>query len=198
MPKETLSSAKSPIDTKVIVGVLLVLTAVIISSVNLGMSLSRNQKISVTEKNQENSTANSKSETAPTNNLPDKITTEEQKLASLLVKQPNYSLPFGAAEIEAYYTTVEAETTLNGSGPTVTCSALVVVDGPKMLMDALTDTKFGAPPTIIIGSENSSWTGVNESTKENPVKLLVTLGSSFEGESIGCMSVVFDTFTQIK
>jgi hypothetical protein len=189
MPNEQMPVAKTPTDVKHVMLVLLVLAAVVISSVNLALSLSKDQETSAT---------NTESEALLTNSLADEPATEEPEYASLLEKKQYYSLPFGAAEVEAYYTKIEKATTLDDSGPTVTCSALVVADGPKMLMDSLKEARFGTPPTVVIGSEDSNWTGVNESTKANPVKLLVTLGSMFEGEAVGCMSVVFDSFTTIE
>lgn len=123
---------------------------------------------------------------------------ETEKYINLLEKNDLYSLPVGAAEISAYYTTVEKETTLDGSEPPVTCSALVVLDGPEILMDALTEKRYGNPPTVVIGSADSSWTGINTSTKNNPVKLLVTTNSMFEGEAIGCMSTTFKSFVVVE
>jgi len=164
------------------------LIGVVVSSIGLALQLSEKQ--STVNNVADAGELNNKSLTAPA--------VEEPKFASLLEKESYYSLPFGAAEVEAYYTKVEKATTLDDSGPMVTCSALVVVDGPKMLMNSLEEARFGTPPTIVIGSEDSHWTGVNESTKENPAKLLVTLGSMFEGEAVGCIPVVFDTFTVIE
>jgi hypothetical protein len=123
---------------------------------------------------------------------------EPEKYRDLLEEAGSNHLPSGAAEISAYYTTIEKETSLDGSEPNVTCSALVVLDGPKMLMDALTEEKYNNPPTVVIGSANSSWTGINTSTKNNPVKLLVTTNSMFEGDTTGCMSATFSSFIAVE
>lgn len=189
MPTGQIPSSNPKTDMKHAILIVLVLLGVVVSSVNLALQLSKKQS---TEDNTTTNVGelNEKSPAAPA--------VEQPKFANLLEKKPYYSLPFGAAEVEAYYTKVEKATTLDDSGPMVTCSALVVVDGPKMLMNSLEEARFGTPPTIVIGSEDSHWTGVNESTKENPAKLLVTLGSMFEGEAVDCMSVVFDTFTVIE
>ncbi len=134
-----------------------------------------------------------------TTNAPKENTNKEpEKYTDLLEETSNNHLPSGAAEISAFYTTVEKETSLDGSEPPVTCSALVVLDGPKMLMDALTEERYSNPPTVVIGSADSSWTGINTSTKNNPVKLLVTTNSMFEGEAIGCMSATFNSFVVVE
>ena len=50
----------------------------------------------------------------------------EEKFRSLLYERGNYNLPFGAAEVEGYYTTVERPTELGDDPvPTVNCSAFV-------------------------------------------------------------------------
>lgn len=189
MPTEQTNSSNPRIDTKHATLIIFVLIGIIVSSVSLGLQLTWKQSL-VEDAAADTEELSNESPTLPA--------PEEPEFTGLLEKKSYYSLPFGAAEIEAYYTKVEKATTLDDSGPTVTCSALVIVDGPKMLMDSLKETKFGTPPTVIIGSEDSNWTGINESTKSNPVKLLVTLGSMFEGEAVGCMSVVFDTLTVIE
>lgn len=128
-------------------------------------------------------------------------TTEDQNqtdFSNLLLKKENYSLPFGAAEIEAYYTTVEKPTSLDGSTPKKTCAALVITDGPETLMNSLTVEQFGNPPTIVLGSVDSVWNGISESTKNSPVKILVTMNPTFEGELIGCMSWPFNSWTVIE
>lgn len=124
--------------------------------------------------------------------------TGSEEFASLLYDKTNYSLPFGSAEIEAYYTTVEKPTSLDNSTPMVTCSALVIVDGPDKLMDALTEDMFGAPPTVVIGSGTSSWNDIDDSTEEKPIKIFVTLDPTFEGELIGCMKWPFNTFVAVE
>lgn len=124
--------------------------------------------------------------------------TGEETYANLLEKNELYRLPVGAAEISAYYTTVEEGTTLDDSGPTVTCSALVVVDGPEILMEALSEERYGMPPTVVIGSGDSNWAGINDSSKSNPAKLLVTLNSMFEGDHVGCMSTTFNSFVVVE
>lgn len=121
--------------------------------------------------------------------------------ADLLYDNPGYRLPFaGAAIIEGYYTTVERPTSLDPSTPNITCSGFVVTDGPSRLLEALKADKvmYGTPPTIVLGSKDSSWGNINASTKENPIKILVTLNSMFEGEVIGCMSWPFNSFVEIK
>ncbi len=124
--------------------------------------------------------------------------TTESEFGSLLYEKEYYSLPFGAAEIEGYYTTVERETSLDYSTPKVTCSAFVVTDGPSLLLNALTGEMYGTPPTAVIGSEDSYWGNINASTKENPIKILVTVNAGFEGEVIGCMSWPFDSIIETE
>ena len=129
---------------------------------------------------------------------PEKVETAEPEFASLLYDKENYNLPFGAAEIRGYYTTVERPTSLDDSTPDVTCSAFVVTDGPAQLLDALKGDMYGTPPTAVIGSANSYWGNINKSTKENHIKILVTLNPLFEGELIGCMAWPFDSFIEMK
>lgn len=121
----------------------------------------------------------------------------EPEFGSLLYEKENYSLPFGSAEVEGYYTTVEKATSLDNSTPTVTCSAFVVTDGPSLLLDALTAERFGTPPTVVIGSEDSVWRDINTSTKENPVKIFVTMNPTFEGALIGCMPWPFTSIIEL-
>ncbi len=125
---------------------------------------------------------------------------EEEAVApefgALLYEKENYDLPFGAAEIEGYYTSVERETSLDASTPRVTCSAFVVTDGPDMLMEALGAEMFQNP--IVIGSEDFFWETLDASTEESPVKVLVTINPVFEGELIGCMSFPFSSIIEIE
>ncbi len=127
-----------------------------------------------------------------------KETEKAEEYADLLQKNDRYALPVGAAEISAYYTTIEKETTLDRSEPVVTCSALAIVDGPEILMEALKNEKYGTPPKIVIGPENANWGKINDSSEKNPIKLLVTLDSAFEGEAIGCMPTVLSDFTVVE
>lgn len=114
------------------------------------------------------------------------------EFADLLYDNPGYRLPFaGAATIEGYYTTVERPTSLDPLTQDVTCSGFVVTDGPSRLLEAL-------PPTVVLGSKDSHFGNINVSTKENPIKILATLNSIFEGEVIGCMSWPFSSFIEIK
>ncbi|MCR4314311.1 MAG: hypothetical protein NUV84_03630 [Candidatus Uhrbacteria bacterium] len=123
----------------------------------------------------------------------------EDEFASFLSKREHYDLPFGAAEIEGYLTTVERDTSLDRSTPTVTCAAFVVTDGPEILMNALEGKLYGTPPTAVIGSENFGFgKAMNNSAKENPVRVLVTLNPVFEGELIGCMSWPFSSIIEIE
>jgi len=122
----------------------------------------------------------------------------EPEFGSLLYEKKYYSLPFGAAEVEGYYTTVERETSLDYSTPTVTCSAFVVTDGPSLLLNALKGDIYGTPPTAVIGSEDSYYGDISASTKENPIKILVTLNPMFEGELTGCTSWPFDSIIEIE
>lgn len=117
---------------------------------------------------------------------------------NLLYKKPGYQLPFGSAIVEGYYTTVERPTSLDNSTPSATCSAFVVTDGPALLLSALTGEMYGIPPTVVLGSKDSSWGVINASTKEKPIQILVTLNPVFEGELIGCMSWPFSSFTEIE
>ena len=122
----------------------------------------------------------------------------EPEFVDLLYEKSEYRLPFGAAEIEGYYTTVERETSLDDSTPDVTCSAFVVTDGPSLLLEALKGDMFGTPPTVVIGSGDSYFGNINTNTKENPTRILVTLNPTFEGEIIGCMSWPFSSFVEIE
>lgn len=125
----------------------------------------------------------------------------ESEFTDLLYDNPGYRLPFaGAAIIEGYYATVERPTSLDGSTPDITCSGFVVTDGPARLLEALKTDKamYGTPPTVVLGSKDSHWGNINASTKENPIKILVTLNSMFEGEVIGCMSWPFSSFVEAK
>ncbi len=199
MPTTKVPAAKTTTDTKYAGLVFLVLAAVIISGLNLAWSMSKDQDARHENNAIAPTTTTPTSGQPVTNNNTPPTPTPEPEFASLLEKKPQYPLPFGAAEIEAYYTKIERGTTLDESGPKVTCSALVVVDGPELLMKSLADSKFfGTPLTVVVGSGDSVWTGVNDSTKENPVKLLVTVGSAFEGEAVGCTSVTFNTFIPVE
>lgn len=130
--------------------------------------------------------------------MPEENEPVDAEFSSLLYEKENYNLPFGAAEIEGYYTTVERPTSLDDSTPQVTCSAFVVTDGPDQLLSVLTDDFYGTPPTVVIGSEDSYWNGISVSTKEEPVKVLATLNPLFEGELIGCMAWPFDAIIEIE
>lgn len=178
---------RSSADPKYIVLAVLVFAAVIVSGVNSVLLLSQYGDETVDDVLVGNNT----SDDIPT-------PTKTAKYASLLEQKPNFSLPFGAAEVQAYYTKIERPTTLDNSEPAITCSALVIVDGPELLLKSLNGGKIGTPTTVVIGSADSYWTGVNESTQSTPVKLLVSLDPTFEGEPIGCMSVVFNSFTIVE
>ncbi|TAL50920.1 hypothetical protein EPN81_01380 [Patescibacteria group bacterium] len=123
---------------------------------------------------------------------------EESELVDLLYEKSGYRFPFGAAQIKGYYTTVERATSLDDSTPTVTCSAFVVTDGPKRLMESFTQNQFDTPPTVVIGSEDSSYGAISESTEESPITVLVMLNPVFEGGLIGCMAYPFSTITEIE
>ena len=198
MPNAEMPTTKSTIDGKYVVLMLLVLAAVVISGIHLALEVTEDETIASSESATTEQTDIIESEDTSATEPATTPASDEPEFASLLVKKPYYTIPFGAAEVEAYYTQVENATSLDGSSPSVTCSALVVVDGPEALMKSLDEARFGNPPTVIIGSDISNWTGINNSTKNNPAKLLVTLGTMFEGEAVGCMSVVFDTFTAIE
>lgn len=135
-------------------------------------------------------------EPAQTSTVKDVAVDAKSKFGSLLYEKKGYNLPFGAAEIEGYYTTVARATSLDNSTPDVTCSAFVVTDGPSLLLNSLKGARFGTPPTAVIGSKDSNWVNINKSTKDNPIKLLVTLNPVFEGELIGCMSWPFASITE--
>lgn len=127
--------------------------------------------------------------------------TAEPEFRDLLYPNPGYRLPFiGSATIEGYYTTVERSTSLDDSTPDVICSAFVVTDGSSRLIEALRADKvmYDTPPTVVLGSKDSHWGNINTSTKENPIKILVTLNSIFEGEVIGCMPWPFNSFVEIE
>ena len=121
----------------------------------------------------------------------------EPEFKSLLFEKQGYTLPFGAAEIEGYYTTKERPTSLDGSTPDVTCSAFVITDGPSQLLDALKGDMYGVPPTAVLGSKDSNWGAINQSTKENPIKIFVSLNPTFEGEVMECMPWPFESFIEI-
>jgi len=134
---------------------------------------------------------------------PEEMELTEPKFRSLLYEEEYYTLPFGAAEIEGYYTTVEQPLGLGDDVDTVTCSAFVVTNGPSLLLDSFEKDTYmsrhaGTPPTVVIGSEDSSWGNISSSTEENPITVLVTLNSRFEGEIIGCMSWPFDSILEIE
>lgn len=130
---------------------------------------------------------------------PQEETEDEPQFGDLLHEKTGHKLPFGAAEIEGYFTTVKRGTSLDGSTPTVTCSAFVVTDGPDLLMEALEGDVYGTPPIAVIGSEDSSFgETIESSTEENPVKVLVTLNSTFEGEHIGCMRWPFSSIIEVE
>jgi hypothetical protein len=118
----------------------------------------------------------------------------DPEFASLLIKKENYDLPFGAAEIEGYYTTVEKPLSLDETGETESCAAFVVTNGPSELLDTLT----GTPPTAIIGSAENYFSEIQNSTPENPIKVLVTLNPNFEGAIIGCKEWPFESITTIE
>jgi hypothetical protein len=134
-------------------------------------------------------------EVSPTEEV---TTNAKPEFGSLLYEKQYYDLPFGAAEVEGYYTTVEQATSLDGSTPDLTCSAFVVTDGPSLLLNSLKGDRFGTPPTAVIGSKDSNWGKINASTSESPIKILVTLNPVFEGELIGCMSWPFSSITEIE
>jgi hypothetical protein len=127
-----------------------------------------------------------------------KDSSTKPEFGSLLLQKKFYTLPFGAAEIEGYYTTAERATSLDGSTPKVTCSAFVVTGGPSDLLNSLKGETFGIPPTTVLGSKDSNWGDINKSTKDNPIKLLITMNPVFEGELIGCMPWPFSSFTEIE
>ena len=136
--------------------------------------------------------------TTGTSPVEEVTTNAKPEFGSLLYEKQYYDLPFGAAEIEGYYTTVERATSLDDSTPNVTCSAFVVTNGPAVLLKSLTGERFGTPPTAVLGSKDSNWGKINASTKENPIKVLVTLNPVFEGELIGCMAWPFGSFIEIE
>ncbi len=130
--------------------------------------------------------------------VPEENEPVDTKFESLLYEKEYDDLPFGAAEVEGYYTTVKRATSLDNSTPQDTCSAFVVTDGPDQLLNALDGDFYGNPPTVVIGSEDSHWGAINDSTKENPIKILATLNPLFEGELIGCMAWPFDSIIEIE
>ena len=124
---------------------------------------------------------------------PEEVPTPESESTSLLIQKSNYPLPFGAAKIEGYYTTVERATSLDDSTPKAVCSAFVLTDAPSMLMDALTANRFGTPPTVVIGEKGAVPRTIQNSTKENPIEVIATLNPEFEGERVGCMPWPFQS-----
>lgn len=125
--------------------------------------------------------------------------TIEPEFRSLLYEKSGYGLPFGAAEIEGYYTTVERPTSLDESTPKMTCSAFVVTNGPSLLIKALTTDRFvGTPPTAVIGSKDLYLGNIKTSTKEKPIKIIVTLNPVFEGSLIECMPWPFSSIIEIE
>ncbi len=144
---------------------------------------------------------NTPAEVVPHKTLDEQPAVEPEHVAefgSLLMSHDNYSIPFGAAEIEGYHTTVERFETLDGSGDAVSCSAFVVTGGPDILMEALTsENRFGTPPTLVLGSEPSYYGAISDSTQEAPVRALITTNTTFEGEVIGCMRWPLSTITAI-
>ena len=183
---------------KHIILMLLVLGVLVVSSVNLAFTLSEDSGDSNASGIEENLAAIEVQNDSLQAMLDENNEVTEPEFDSILFEKEYYNLPFGAAEIEVYYTTVEKLTSFDNSTPPETCSALVVTDGPELLMDALSDDRFGTSPTIVIGSGDSDWGGISDSTESNPIKVLVTMNSLFEGGVIGCMSWVFDSVIEIE
>jgi hypothetical protein len=124
--------------------------------------------------------------------------TDTMEFESLLFEKDGWYLPFGAAEIEGYYTTVGRATSLDGSTPAVTCSAFQVTDGPKILLDKLEEGRYGASLTAVLGEEEMYLSNsLKQSTAENPIRLVVTLNPVHEGELIGCMAWPFSEVIEL-
>jgi len=123
----------------------------------------------------------------------------EKDFADLLFQKENYLLPFGAAEIEGYFTTVEQETSLDYSTPRVACSAFIVTNGPDLLLKALEDEFYEGLRPVVLGPAESDYSDrITNSTKENPVRVIATLNPLFEGEHISCMSWPFSSIIEIE
>jgi hypothetical protein len=112
------------------------------------------------------------------------------ELSSLLIQRNYYNLPFGATEIEGYYTEVLRETTYDGSAPAVSCAGFVITRGPEMLMNALLSSQdmFGNPPIATFAANLPLDNSIKASTSENPVKVLAIMNPTFEGGMVGCMT----------
>lgn len=124
------------------------------------------------------------------------VNSSESEFASLLHNKEFYDLPFGSAEVEGYYSTAMRPTSLDGSTPEEECSAFVITDGPEELLGALKKNLAETYPRFVIGSVNSNWGKINQSTEENPIKVFITLNTDFEGELIGCMAWPFDLIVE--
>ncbi len=120
----------------------------------------------------------------------------ESDFINLTVVEGDDLFTLGAiVELEGYYTTVDAYTTFDEQGETVSCAAFVIVDGPKEVLDLFSKDRYGETPTIYLGEEEGyyawawdSTTNVQDSTQQNPVRALFKTGSTFEGGVVGCMS----------
>lgn len=118
---------------------------------------------------------------------------------SFLVENEMSFWPSGAAEVEGYITTVERSTTLDDSGESEVCSALVITGGPKKLIAAMESqpAMFGNASTVVAG-EMQSLSYLPQGSKENPERYLVTLNPIFEGEAVGCMSIWFNSVQAVE
>ena len=116
---------------------------------------------------------------------------------SLLVEKEGYSIPFGAAEIEGYYTQLSRGTSLDQSTPNVDCSGFVITKGPEQLLRTLPNQQFGTPPAVVLGPADMYLGAIRASSKVNPIRVIATLSPTFEGELIGCMPWPFVSLTEI-
>jgi len=119
------------------------------------------------------------------------------ELRSILSERAYYTLPFGAAEVVGYLTTIDRPTSLDDSTEDVSCAAFVVTEAPDLLMDALLNTPsvktINGYPTAIVSEADyaPALSALEGSTMTNQVKVLAVTNSLFEGELIGCMSWPF-------
>ena len=101
----------------------------------------------------------------------------------------------GVAEVEGYYFTVQMPTTLDGSGPTITCDAFIVTDGPDWVLDAYSsETAIHFDRTFIIeGQSGRAWftnEDIMDSTEDNPTRAIFRIGTAVEGDLVGCFDTV--------
>ncbi len=130
----------------------------------------------------------------------DVVADEAEEFESLLFEKSYYDLPFGAAEVEGYYTTVGRATSLDGSTPEMTCAAFIVTDGPDLLIDALDENMdmFGKSRVVVLG-DIGQYPGADflQSTEQDPARIVVTLNPIFEGSLVNCMPWPFNEVIEL-